>query len=459
MDFLEGIFQLLTGPDDPSLIVECTANTTCEVAHSIVATLLVFFILLTGFAYTTVLERRFIALIQSRVGPNRAGPMGLLQPVADGIKLIFKEEIIPSAADKPVYWLAPMLKVVPALTVLAVIPFGPPVLIPWFDGKWYRVAQGLIDPNVGVLWVLAITSISVYGVTLAGWASSNKYAMLGSLRAAASMISYELSMGLALAVPIMLAGSLSFGEIIEAQEGIFSWFVFRNPLAALILFIALMAEINRAPFDMPEAEQELVAGHMTEYSGMKFAMFFMAEYINMIGVSVIFASLFLGGYDDGFGIVRGAPILGVPVLATKVILFLILMVWIRGTIFRPRYDRLMAFGWKVLLPLSMVAVAWTAVTVVVAEEGGGDIARLASAGVLFVLMLGLGYLITRELTPATVDSSDLTAVVNVSDRGIGYLILQIVGAFLAVPFALVGLAQRSINAVLGRDSDDAEAEA
>lgn len=461
MEFLQEIIGFLLGPDDPSVIIECSADTTCKTVHSIVGSLVVFLILLTGFAYTTVLERRFIALIQSRIGPNRAGPKGLLQPVADGIKLIFKEEIVPDNADKVVYWLAPMLKVIPALTVLAVIPFGPPILIPWFGGDWYRVSQGIIDPNVGVLWVLAITSISVYGVTLAGWASSNKYAMLGALRSAASMISYELSLGLAIAVPVMLASSLSFGDIVGEQIGIFNWFIFRNPLAALILFIALMAEIGRAPFDMPEAEQELVAGHMTEYSGMKFAMFFLAEYINMIGISVIFSAFFLGGYDDGFGIVRGAPILGVPVLAGKVVGLLMLMIWIRGTVFRPRYDRLMSFGWKVLLPLGMVAVAWTAVTIVVAEEGGGDIFRLVSAGVLFVLVIGLGYLINRELSPETVEGDELIEIVNVSGRGPGFLVLQIVGGFLAVPFALVGLIPRTINMMTGRgwDNDEAEVEA
>lgn len=429
------MIELLTGPSDPSLIVECATSTTCVTVHSIVSSLIIFFILLTGFAYTTVLERRFIASIQSRVGPNRAGPAGLLQPLADGIKLIFKEDIMPANADRVVYTLAPLLKVVPALTVLAVVPLGPKVLIPWFDGMWYRVPQGLIDVNVGVLWVLAITSISVYGVALAGWASANKYAMLGALRATASMISYELSLALCVAVPVLLAGSLSFGEIVQDQLGLLNWYVFRNPLAALLIWIALMAELNRAPFDMPEAEQELIAGHMTEYSGMKFALFFMAEYINMIGVSVIFSALFLGGYDDGFGLVQGAPLLGVPVLATKVIFFLALMVWIRGTVFRPRYDRLMAFGWKVMLPLSMVAVAWTAVTIVIVEEGGGQVARGISAAVLFVVVFGMAYFLNRELTPQTVTLEDETGVIP-TERGLGFIVLELVGAVLAAPVAL-----------------------
>jgi NADH-quinone oxidoreductase subunit H len=450
-EIINDIFNLFQ-PSDPNAVIECTSNNTCVTVHSIVATLLVFFTLLTGFAYTTLLERRFIAMIQSRIGPNRTGPMGLLQPVADGIKLIFKEEVIPQNADKPVYWIAPLLKVVPALIVLAAVPLGPKLVVPWFDGNWYRVSQGLIDPNVGVLWVLAVTSISVYGVTLAGWASANKYAMLGALRSSANMISYELSMGLCFIVPVMLAGSLRFGDILADQQGIFNWYVWRNPLAALLLWIALMAEVNRAPFDMPEAEQELVAGHMTEYSGMKFALFFMAEYINMIGISVVFSSLFLGGYDDGFGIVEGLPLLGVPVLASKVIFFLVLMVWIRGTIFRPRYDRLMAFGWKVMLPLSMLAVAWTAVVVVITEEGGGDVARGISTALLFVVMGGLFYLINRELTPRVTESPLVTEVIP-SNRGLGFVVLNIVGSVLAVPFALVGLALKPLQAMRNQSGD------
>jgi NADH-quinone oxidoreductase subunit H len=423
------------GPDDPSLIIQCTANNTCEAVHAVVSTLLIFFLLLTGFAYTTVLERRFIASIQSRIGPNRAGPKGLLQPVADGIKLIFKEDVIPESADKPVFYIAPLLKVIPALLVLAVVPLGPKVTIPWFDGKWYRVSQGLIDVNVGVLWLLAIMSVSVYGVTLAGWASNSKYSILGALRASAAMISYELSMGIIFAVPIMLAGSMSVGDIIDAQRGLLNWYVFQNPLAAIILFIALMAEINRAPFDMPEAEQELVAGHMTEYSGMKFAMFFMAEYINMIGISVIFCAMFLGGYDDGFGIVDGAPLLALLVLGGKVVFFLAFMVWIRGTIFRLRYDRLMTFGWKVLLPLAMVAVAWTAVSITIREEGGGNIAYLISTAGLFVVVLTIAYVLNRNAVVNTLPDLSESDIVP-TNRGFGALALILVGILLAIPFAL-----------------------
>ncbi|KAB2864464.1 MAG: NADH-quinone oxidoreductase subunit H, partial [Anaerolineae bacterium] len=268
-------------------------------------------------------------------------------------------------------------------------------------------------------------------ITLAGWASNNKYALLGALRASASMISYELSLGTVFAVPIMLAGSMSIGDIIGEQSGLFlKWFIFQNPLAAIIMFIALMAEISRAPFDMPEAEQELVAGHITEYSGMKFAMFFLAEYVNMIGISVIFVTMFMGGYHDGFGLVQGAPLLALPVLIGKVIPFLIIMVWVRGSIFRPRYDRLMAFGWKVLLPLSMLAVVWTAVSIVIEQEGGPT-AYLISVAILFVIVGALGYLFNRSTTPETVLNID---EVESEKLGFGYYVLQFVGGILSIPF-------------------------
>lgn len=356
------------GPGESSTVIECTGNGTCAAIHAIVTSLVLFLILLTGFAYTTLLERRFLASIQSRIGPNRAGPFGLLQPVADGIKLIFKEDVTPLEADKLVFWLAPVVKVIPAILVVAVIPLGPRIAIPWFDGKWYRMSQGLVDVNVGVLWVLGITSISVYGIVLAGWSSNNKYAMLGALRSSAQMISYELSMGLTFVVPVMLAGSMSLGDIIEAQNTtpILGWYVFQNPLAAVILMVALLAEVNRAPFDLPEAEQELTAGFHTEYSGMKFALFFMAEYIGMVAVSMIGAALYFGGYH--FVLIDKAPILGPVVYGVKVIVLLMVMIWVRATLPRIRYDRLMSLGWKVMLPLALVAVAWTPILVLVSEE-------------------------------------------------------------------------------------------
>ncbi len=409
----------------------------CPVIHSIVFSLVFFLIIVTGFAYTTLLERKFIAFFQQRVGPNRVGPGGFLQPAADAVKLIFKEDITPSGADRFVYLLAPILKTVPALILLAVIPLGPNLNIPWFDGVWYNVPLGLADPNVGVLWLLAVTSIGTYGVVLAGWASNNKYAMLGGLRASAQMLSYELSLGLTMAVPVVIVGSMSLGDIIRDQTYIYEWFIFQNPLAAGILFIALLAEINRSPFDLPEAEQELTQGYMTEYSGMKFASFMMAEYLGMIGVSVVVSTLFLGGYQDGFGIVNNLPILGPLVLIGKIVLFLIFMIWIRATLPRLRYDRLMSFGWKVLLPLAILAVFWSAVAVLVGDAFGSPIAYAVVSGIIFVLVVAGGYLFLR-------DSGEEYQQVPLEDdpmvtgerKGLGWAILQVVGAILAVPFAL-----------------------
>lgn len=430
------MFDFLS-PSDPSLIIECSQNTGCTVVHSILSTLLIFFVLLTGFAYTTVLERRLIAWLQDRIGPNRVGPLGLLQPLADGVKLIFKQDIRPDNADKYVYTLAPAIKVIPTLIVLAVVPLGPPITIPWFDGNWYRIAQGLADTNVGILWILAITSISVYGVVMAGWASANKYSMIGSLRSSASMISYEIPLSLSLAVAAMMAGSLSVGDIIEAQGGnnIFNWFIFQNPLAAALLFIALLAEVNRAPFDLPEAEQELVAGHMTEYSGMKFAMFFMAEYISMIGISVIFSSAYLGGYH--FLFVDQIPVLGPLWLTLKVVLLLSVMVWIRSALPRIRYDRLMTLGWKIMIPLAILAFAWTAVLTVIREESQSNTLYVGASVVLFVVMGIAVFLFGRKGEVQQLDRpANEVEVVQIGGQGIGFIILQLVGSLLSVPFLL-----------------------
>ena len=383
------------GPGESATIIECSANSTCTAVHAIFTSVLLFFILLTGFAYMTLLERRLIAWFQARIGPNRAGPAGLLQPVADGIKLIFKEDVTPRDAERVIYWLAPLIKMVPAIIVVAVVPFGPDLAIPWFDGNWYRVKQGLTDPNIGVLWILGITSIGIYGVVLAGWASNNKYAILGGLRSSAQMISYELSMGLAVVVPVLLAGSLSVGDIIEAQNDppILGWFVFQNPLAAAILFIALLAEVNRAPFDLPEAEQELTAGYHTEYSGMKFAMFYLAEYVGMITVSMVGAALYLGGYH--FLFIDRLPLLGPLVYAAKVILLLSGMVWVRATLPRIRYDRLMELGWKLMLPLAMAAVVWTAAAEYLAAEFGGAVTAVFAVVALVLFFGGAQWWLAR----------------------------------------------------------------
>lgn len=327
------------------------------VIDATVKSVIIIVALLAGFAYTTVLERRFIARLQSRIGPNRAGPFGLLQPAADGIKLFFKEDIVPAQADKALFTLAPAITAIPALIVLAVVPIGEQVNL-----FGHVTSLGLADVNVGVLYILAVTSIAVYGIVLAGWASANKYAMLGGLRATAQMISYELALGLSILAPVIVAGSMSLGDIIDAQKGL--WFVFIQPVAALIFYIAVLAETNRSPFDLPEAEQELVAGYHSEYSGMKFAGFFMAEYMKMIAVSAIFAALFLGGYRFfGLEYLLGGW-LGPMILFGKVLGSLMFMIWLRATLPRFRYDQLMAFGWKVLLPVSLANVAVTAVLVV-----------------------------------------------------------------------------------------------
>ena len=311
-----------------------------------------------GFTYLTLFERRVLARLQVRIGPNRAGPFGILQPIADGIKLIFKEELIPANAHKLIFILATVITVFPALVITAVIPWGGTLEL---FGR--AIPLHVADVSVGALYITALASIAVYGITLAGWSSNNKYAMLGGLRATAQMISYELALGLAFATPIMLAGSMRVLDIIAAQKefGWFFWLLFQ-PLGPVIFLISSIAEVNRAPFDMPEAEQELTAGYHTEYSGMKFALFFMAEYIKMIAVSMIAATLFFGGYLGPF--VDQFPFLGPVYLFGKVILLLFGMVWLRATTPRIRYDRLMTFGWKILLPVALLNVLITAVIIV-----------------------------------------------------------------------------------------------
>lgn len=308
-----------------------------------------------GFSYTTLYERKVLARMQVRWGPNRAGFRAILQPVADGIKLIFKEELIPAKADKIIFVAAPIITVIPALIITGVVPWGPPIQL---FGR--VIPLYLVNINIAVLYIMSIASISVYGITLAGWSSNNKYAMLGGLRSTAQMISYELALGLAFVGPILLTGSMSLVDIVNAQAKI--PFIVLQPLAAVIYMIATIAEVNRAPFDMPEAEQELTAGYHTEYSGMKFALFFMAEYIKMIAVSTIGATVFLGGYLGPF--LDVAPWLGPIYLTAKVAILLYGLIWIRATLPRIRYDRLMAFGWKVLFPLALLNVVLTAFGIV-----------------------------------------------------------------------------------------------
>ena len=334
----------------------------------LIKSIFVVFALLTGFAYLTLYERRALARIQSRVGPNRAGPQGLLQPIADAVKLIFKEELVPAKADRILFFWAPVITMVPSIILAATIPFGPRN-VPLFGRE---ISLVVADINVGVLYLMSIASIAVYGIVLAGWSSNNKYAMLGGLRSSAQMISYELSLGLMFVTAIILADSMNLYDIVEKQSGV--WFAVIQPVGALIFLIVTLAEVNRAPFDMPEAEQELTAGYHSEYSGMKFALFFMAEYQKMIVISLIAATLFFGGYRE-FWFLQGTILsvdrfwwLGPIYLLIKVIVLLFFMIWVRATWPRIRYDRLMSFGWKVLLPLSLAIAFITAAGVLLAQE-------------------------------------------------------------------------------------------
>jgi len=325
----------------------------------IVLTLFVFVMLLNSAAIMVYVERKVAALLQQRVGPTRVGPRGMLQPLADIIKLMFKEELRPRAADAFLFALAPMIAATCAFAAFAVVPFGADTtLFGWLpDGLRLQVA----DVNVAILVVFAISSMSVYGIVLAGWSSNSKYSLLGGLRSSAQMISYELSYGLSLAGALLVANSLSLTEIVNSQSGVWfhvipRWLIFLQPLGFLIYMTAGIAETNRAPFDFPEAEQELVAGYHTEYSSMTFAMFFMAEYINMVTVSAVATDLFLGGWHGPFL----PESLGWVWFLLKVAALLFFYVWMRWTLPRYRYDQLMRFGWKVLLPLSVVNLLVTA---------------------------------------------------------------------------------------------------
>jgi len=339
--------------------------------EALVKSVVVVVVMLTGFAYMTWVERKVMARLQTRYGPNRVGPFGLLQPLADGIKLIFKEELIPAQADRIIFILAPVITVVPTLLLFAVIPMGGTLSV----GDT-SIVLGLSDINVAVLYVLAITSIAVYGIALAGWSSNNKYALLGGLRSTAQMISYELPLALAIVGVLLLSGSMSMTDVVNRQLETFQvdgrnigvWFIFLQPIAGFIFLITALAETNRAPFDLPEAEQELTAGYHTEYSGMKFALFFMAEYIKMIAVSALSVTFFFGGWLPPFpnllhGLweaIGGFTWLSPIWFGGKVLILLVFMVWIRATLPRLRYDQLMHLGWKFMLPLSLLNVIVTA---------------------------------------------------------------------------------------------------
>jgi NADH-quinone oxidoreductase subunit H len=332
---------------------------------SLVKIVIALFVLLTSVAYTVWLERKVVGHIQNRWGPTRVGPFGLLQPMADGIKFLFKEDLTPPHVYKPLYIAAPMIAVIFALTSIAVIPVGNSITL----GGITTNLQ-IADVNIGLLIVLGITSIGVYGVALAGWSSNSKYSLLGGLRASAQMISYEVSLGLSLIGVLIMSGSFSLRHIVEAQSGTYfhiipRWNIFQGQFVAFFIYLmSAYAETNRIPFDLPEAETELVAGYHTEYSAMKFAMFFMAEYANMITVACLASLLFLGGWNG--------PLFGPPLLqallplfwfALRIVFFLFLYIWVRGTLPRFRYDQLMAFSWKFLLPLAIANLVITGLIV------------------------------------------------------------------------------------------------
>jgi NADH-quinone oxidoreductase subunit H len=322
-------------------------------------------ILLLGVAYTVLLERKLVGHIQNRWGPNRVGPFGLLQPLVDGAKSFLKEDVIPTAVYRPLYLLAPILSLGCALISIAVIPFGAPKMGPGgFD--LFEIS----NVNIGLLIILGITSVGVYGIALAGWSSNNKYSLLGSLRSSAQLISYELALGLSLVGIVLRAGSFNLRTIVEqqAEKGFLTWNIFGGLqfVAFFIYLMAAYAETNRSPFDLPEAESELTGGYHTEYSSMKFAMFFMAEYANMINVGCVATLLFLGGWTSPLGNLIGPfennlvnALLSIFWFVLKVFLFLCLYVWVRGTLPRFRYDQLMNFGWRFLMPLAILNIIGT----------------------------------------------------------------------------------------------------
>ena len=315
-----------------------------------VAVVLVAFLLLI--AYLTWVERKLLGHFQVRLGPMRVGPHGLLQPIADGIKLLFKEDIIPANVNKFIYIMAPMVTFVPALIIVAVIPFGDT-----FELFGHKIDMVVSNFNMGILYIFAVTSLGVYGIVLGGWSSNNKYSLMGGLRSSAQMISYEVSLGLSLIGVLMIAGTFSLVEIVNAQDKFIHWFIFRQPLGFILFLVCGIAEVNRTPFDLPEAESELVAGYFTEYSSMKFAMFYLGETGALINISAIATTLFLGGWQGPF-----LP----PVLwfLIKTAMFLVFIIWLRATFPRFRYDQLMSFGWKVLLPLAILNVFITGIIMV-----------------------------------------------------------------------------------------------
>ncbi|MCE1166236.1 MAG: NADH-quinone oxidoreductase subunit NuoH [Bacteroidetes bacterium] len=316
-------------------------------------------VLLTAVAYTVYAERRVSAFVQNRLGPNRVGPQGLLQPIADVLKLLMKEDIVPANANKFVHTLAPGISIFVALSTIAVVPFGDKIFI---AGR--EIKLQIADVNIGILYILALLSLGVYGITLSGWASNSKYSLLGGLRSSAQMISYELSMGLSVIGIILINGSFKLDTIVQNQYG-WKWNIILQPIGFITFLVASFAETNRTPFDLPEAEQELVGGYHTEYSSMKFAMFFLAEYAAVIVSSSVITTLFLGGWQFPYLQTFGLPALAVSIIqiltfCAKVAFMVLFFIWVRWTIPRFRYDQLMKIGWTVMLPLALLNLVATA---------------------------------------------------------------------------------------------------
>ena len=326
---------------------------------TVVKMVLLFSVYMVGVALLTLAERKISAWIQDRLGPNRVGgKLGLLQPAADGVKNIMKEETLPGHVNKPLFVLAPMLAFVPAMLAWAVIPFG----APW-DSRWGRIQMVVADLPVGFLFTLAITSLGVYGIVLAGWASNNKYALLGGLRSSAQMVSYEISMGMSLIPVLLLSGNVSLNNIIDQQASMHLWNVLTLSLSFFIFMVAAFAETNRLPFDLPEAESELIAGYHSEYSAMKFSMFPISEYANMATSSALMATLFFGGWDIPFtlqdnttGVSIFMVFLSIGIFGLKTLFFLFVFIWVRWTLPRFRYDQLMSLGWKFMLPAALAYI-------------------------------------------------------------------------------------------------------
>jgi len=370
---------------------------------TIVKIIVVFTVIMVGVALLTLAERRICAWMQDRLGPNRVGPQGLLQPAADGLKNILKEETLPAQADRLLFLLAPAISFIPALLTFAVIPFGAPL-----HSKWGDIPLVVADLPVGFLYILAISSLGVYGITLAGWSSNNKYSLLGGLRAAAQMISYEIAMGMSAVAVLLIAGNVTLSDVVarQATGTPLTWNVVPLALGFFIFLVAAFAETNRLPFDLPEAEGELIAGYHTEYSAMKFSMFYIAEYSNMVTASALMTTLFFGGWDIPFTTWDNtAPWTLLKTLATvtmfgaKVGFFLFLYIWVRWTLPRFRYDQLMALGWKVMLPLALVylSVIASAIWYLHAQLGWAYDARFALAlgAVNLALVVPLFFVLDR----------------------------------------------------------------